>query len=384
LACLLVFIGGTYYYDCRIKQVCGNPGVQHIALPPLHFGWNDPKPGVEKAFAGVKSALLAKGDAGEALTITGLYYESEQAGQPKGVDLGTLRAQAVAQLFASDLAPERIQTNSRMLAGAPPGGDSENANSSRFAATDFNWTALIATNVMPAVTPPIAFAPDSAQAIVGPGFEALQTSLNTGGQTQLLEITGLWFEGETESLGLARAKAAAKLFSAWLPDNKASFLVRFGDANATGAGDSSLREALLFRWIDTVPADTSPAAPVGAPLAPTIDAPAQMASIEVFFDSNGVTVLEDANWRSALPNFVTQARGKKVVVRGHTDSSGRASKNDALGLRRANALRDALIAAGLAGADIAVESLSANQPKSDNNSVNGKAQNRRAEAKIVE
>jgi outer membrane protein OmpA-like peptidoglycan-associated protein len=374
LACLLTFVGGTYYYDCRIKQVCGNSTVHHIPLPPLHFGWNDAAAGVESEFAAFKKNVLANGREGDALTITGLYYESEKNASSGGVDLGTLRARAAARLFANDLDPERIQTSSRLLAGDAPVGDSTNKEKARFAAVEFNWSALIATHTIPTVAPPVVFAADSSEAIVGEGFDAMQAALNTGAPNQMLEITGLWFEGETEALGLQRAKAAAKLFAGWLPENNAMFLARF-----SGANSAELREALLFRWMDAAVGIEATANVAIEPNSLKANA-----SIEVYFHSNGDTILEDANWRAALLVFVEQARGKKVTVRGHTDSSGRAAKNNALGLRRAKALRETLIAAGVSAADISVESLSAIQPKSDNDSASGKALNRRAQATIIE
>jgi OmpA family len=364
LAVAIVFIGGTYYYDCRIKRVCGNPSMVVMALPPLHFGWNDAQAKLEPEFAKFKQDLISTGANGDALTITGVYYRDELAQQTSAIDLGTLRAQAAAELFSAELVPERIQIRSRLDNGNAPVGDAK-----RFAAVEFDWTALIATN-MEQVAPALAFARNSTVPVTGPGFDAMQSALNTGGSNQLLEITGLWFEGEDEALGLQRAQAVAALFTSWLPNERTQLLTRFA-----GATTKPLMEASMFRWIDSVPAA------IGAPAAISIAPTATPTELQVYFDSNGSEILQIDKTRVAIQTFVNQAAGKRIVITGHTDSSGRSKKNRALGLRRAAALRDAILTAGFSG-EIRLISASDAKPVSDNLTANGKALNRRASAAI--
>jgi OmpA family len=364
LAVAIVFIGGTYYYDCRIKRVCSNPNPIVMSLPPLHFGWNDAQAKLEPEFSQFKQELISTGANGDALTITGVYYRDELAQQTSAIDLGTLRAQATAELFSGSLEPERIQIRSRLDDGNAPVGDTK-----RFAAVEFDWTALIATN-MEQAAPALAFARDSKLPVTGPGFDAMQSALNTGGPNQLLEITGLWFEGENEALGLQRAQAISALFASWLPKERTQLLTRFAGANT-----KSLMEASMFRWIDGMPAAIE--APTEISIAPNTT----QAELEVYFDSNGAAILQLDAERDAIQRFASQAAGKRIVITGHTDSSGRSKKNQALGLRRAAALRDAIKAAGFSG-EIRLISASDAKPVSDNLTANGKALNRRASAAI--
>ncbi len=58
----------------------------------------------------------------------------------------------------------------------------------------------------------------------------------------------------------------------------------------------------------------------------------------------------------ALRTFVAQCTGSvtRIAVTGHTDTSGAPAYNMALSLRRANAVKDALVREGIAAASIAV------------------------------
>lgn len=69
----------------------------------------------------------------------------------------------------------------------------------------------------------------------------------------------------------------------------------------------------------------------------------------------------------------------KIVVEGHTDSSGSTERNRELSLQRANAVRDALIANGVAADRISVEGFGEERPIADNSTQAGRANNRRVE-----
>ena len=73
----------------------------------------------------------------------------------------------------------------------------------------------------------------------------------------------------------------------------------------------------------------------------------------------------------------------KVSVTGHTDSDGRRSGNVRLGKRRANLIKDYMIRQGINEAVITeVSSLGPDQPIADNNTPEGKAENRRVEIRL--
>ncbi|MCI4590251.1 OmpA family protein [Sphingobium sp. BYY-5] len=64
-------------------------------------------------------------------------------------------------------------------------------------------------------------------------------------------------------------------------------------------------------------------------------------------------------------------------VEGHTDSTGSASYNEALSLRRAQAVADALVAGGMAQPAMRVVGMGARAPVESNRSSTGRAENRR-------
>lgn len=69
----------------------------------------------------------------------------------------------------------------------------------------------------------------------------------------------------------------------------------------------------------------------------------------------------------------------KIVVEGHTDSSGSEETNRALSLERANSVRDALVSSGVGAERISVEGFGETRPIADNSSQAGRANNRRVE-----
>jgi outer membrane protein OmpA-like peptidoglycan-associated protein len=71
--------------------------------------------------------------------------------------------------------------------------------------------------------------------------------------------------------------------------------------------------------------------------------------------------------------------GLNVRLRGYTDSSGEAAMNQALSEKRALAVRDALVALGIASERIQAEGLGEADPIADNGTPEGRARNRRVE-----
>lgn len=68
----------------------------------------------------------------------------------------------------------------------------------------------------------------------------------------------------------------------------------------------------------------------------------------LYFETGGDVLTAES--QAALPGIIAEARGRVAVgvsVVGHTDSTGAAAANAALGLRRATSVRDLLVAAGL-------------------------------------
>jgi outer membrane protein OmpA-like peptidoglycan-associated protein len=77
--------------------------------------------------------------------------------------------------------------------------------------------------------------------------------------------------------------------------------------------------------------------------------------------------------------FVNRDPGKPIRIEGHTDSRGATNANRVLSQRRADAVRDALIAAGVAAGRISSVGLGEEQPVADNESEEGRGRNRRVD-----
>lgn len=68
--------------------------------------------------------------------------------------------------------------------------------------------------------------------------------------------------------------------------------------------------------------------------------------------------------------LVEQCPGTKLTVVGQTDTRGSEVGNEALALKRAQAVADALAAAGVPADDMTVQGNAANAPISDDDSLN--------------
>jgi outer membrane protein OmpA-like peptidoglycan-associated protein len=70
---------------------------------------------------------------------------------------------------------------------------------------------------------------------------------------------------------------------------------------------------------------------------------------------------------------------RKIVVEGHTDSTGTDTTNQALSMARAESVRDFLTSHGVPADRISAQGFGSSRPIADNNSAEGRANNRRVE-----
>jgi outer membrane protein OmpA-like peptidoglycan-associated protein len=70
---------------------------------------------------------------------------------------------------------------------------------------------------------------------------------------------------------------------------------------------------------------------------------------------------------------------KEILVEGHTDSRGNAQQNEELSLKRAESVRTLLISQGLPPEKVKAQGLGSSRPVADNNTAEGRANNRRVE-----
>ena len=106
---------------------------------------------------------------------------------------------------------------------------------------------------------------------------------------------------------------------------------------------------------------------------------------DVSFDTNRYEI--KSNLRPILDRFATtlnQNPVTMVTIIGHTDSTGSDAINNPLSVNRAASTRDYLVARGVATNRIAIDGRGSREPIADNNTVEGRAKNRRVEIFVAE
>jgi len=106
---------------------------------------------------------------------------------------------------------------------------------------------------------------------------------------------------------------------------------------------------------------------------------------DVSFDTNRYEI--KSNLRPILDRFATtlnQNPVTMVTIIGHTDSTGTDAINNPLSVNRAASTRDYLVARGVATNRIAIDGRGSREPIADNNTLDGRAKNRRVEIFVAE
>jgi outer membrane protein OmpA-like peptidoglycan-associated protein len=120
-----------------------------------------------------------------------------------------------------------------------------------------------------------------------------------------------------------------------------------------------------------------------AELAP--DADGQQITLEdlAFEPGTAQLVAEAAAGVARIAAFVGREPARAIRIEGHTDATGSPDANRLFSLRRAESLRDALIAAGVAAPRIAVSGEGSAQPVASNDEAEGRARNRRVVVRLL-
>ncbi len=128
------------------------------------------------------------------------------------------------------------------------------------------------------------------------------------------------------------------------------------------------------------PAPVAAPAPVVAPVAAPAPMPATLVLTGVTFDNDQATLRPDAIAILDRAAATLQQWGSiKVEVAGHTDSWSDDDHNLKLSQRRAEAVRDYLVAKGVAADRLSARGYGESRPVADNATEAGRAQNRRVE-----
>jgi len=100
----------------------------------------------------------------------------------------------------------------------------------------------------------------------------------------------------------------------------------------------------------------------------------------VLFSTGKSALLPGAKERlSKVADVLKDAPNRKIVVEGHTDSTGKAATNDRLSQQRADAVKDYLMTRGVPSKQVTTKGFGASHPIANNSTSEGRAENRRVE-----
>ena len=172
------------------------------------------------------------------------------------------------------------------------------------------------------------------------------------------------------ALTLAACSSAVKLDEPAPVENRGSAA---GAAGAGGtAGGAATAPAGSERPIAQVTVDPSKD-PLNDPNSP-------LARRSIYFDFDSFTIKDEFRpVVEAHARFLVANKARKVVVQGNTDERGSREYNLALGQKRSEAVRRALISLGVADAQIEAVSFGEEKPKATGTDEAAFAENRRAD-----
>ncbi|MDX1407301.1 MAG: OmpA family protein [Saprospiraceae bacterium] len=117
------FLMWWWTYTCHIKMSCCPEGISSTSTTlievdrddprPVVFRWSEAQPVATPAFEGLKDSLASVLSDGQILEITGLYYRDESPASDDA-DLGLARAEAVRDILAGVVPPERMVVKSEV------------------------------------------------------------------------------------------------------------------------------------------------------------------------------------------------------------------------------------------------------------------------------
>ncbi len=150
----------------------------------------------------------------------------------------------------------------------------------------------------------------------------------------------------------------------------------------TGLGVAlALAAAACARSLPPIPGVTSPEP--GAPAAPAIEARVVLRGVTFAFDSAEIDAAS-AVVLDVAADPIRESSGIRVTIEGHTDSVGAESYNQALSLRRAEAVRRYLVRKGVPAERLAARGLGESDPVASNETADGRARNRRVELVVAQ
>lgn len=104
---------------------------------------------------------------------------------------------------------------------------------------------------------------------------------------------------------------------------------------------------------------------------------------KVLFDFDKYDIRADMQDRVEKSALALKGTGAKVVLEGHTDSYGSDAYNYALGTKRANAVKNALVAQGVKSSQLKTISYGESKPTCTSDTPDCNQENRRVEFKLA-
>jgi OmpA-OmpF porin, OOP family len=182
---------------------------------------------------------------------------------------------------------------------------------------------------------------------------------------------------------IANASALCWRTANWTPATAAP-----GCDGAIAAAAAAPAPAASVAAVTPAPAPAEAAPAAAAPAAPAAGAGAAASKVtyaaDAFFASNNAVV--KAAGKAKLDDLVSKVKGinlEVIVAVGHTDSNGKDATNQALSVRRAEAVKAYLVSKGIEKNRVYTEGKGSKQPVADNKTKEGRAKNNRVEIEVV-
>ncbi|MEK7256644.1 MAG: OmpA family protein [Bacteroidota bacterium] len=222
-------------------------------------------------------------------------------------------------------------------------------------------------------TEPITFKwSDPTPILCDKNFEAYRDSiLKALPEGKLLEITGLYSEGEAApqgfaNMGLARGEAVKALLAKFLPPER--IVVSSEQVPKPADAETKNFAAIRFGQRDAAPPPSTVECVTGA------------GGLTILFPYGKAQREVDNQIEKCLGDLVAHLKktDDQVQITGHTDSAGSTEYNQELGMRRAEHLQGILVKQGIAKSRIGIDSKGETQPVASNDTEEGSRLNRRA------
>lgn len=166
-----------------------------------------------------------------------------------------------------------------------------------------------------------------------------------------------------------------QFFTTWTSGNEKEAEISIVNRNTIAYGNDFMLDDLVFYFCTTPDFDQS------------LDS-AQSGSVvemrNVFFNTGSFVLRQDSYTQlQTLVSYLKKKTSWTIEIRGHTDNTGNAADNMTLSEKRARAVYNYLVSAGINKKRMTFTGLGQTQPVASNETIEGRQKNRRVEFRIV-